>query len=472
VVEVIKLLEPNINAPCPVPLGSLEVTTILFAYDGDASPTDRADCRALFVDPTGDGSTTAEAEGSGSKGDLYLVTANTANGFLQRIFKIPVTVHELLNVGSSNVPEAFTAIPVAGPGGLLWEGADISKDGSMIMMRTKDYMYFYPRLLPTQSVAQAIASGPCPYTPSARFFGGGESGSNTESAFIDGSNSMIEVVGTQVTVVDLKQPVCPSGWEELFTDGFELVTESESKWDFVNVAEPAQIAHQPARAHNGVRALVFQQGGNSNEAAKNEAVLKQDIALSDYDQVKIDFFYLPQSIESRPWENFELDVSSDGGVSWINGIQEYRLLQQYPASNAGYYNATVILDQWAVPLTDQFRIRFRFSSQFWDFFYVADVTISGIICVPDTTGDEGDADEDEDDVFRNLCPLARQAKDPASFTIPASLQDISAEISYMAHSTQLLENGEGGAVKDNVWYGSDPTVKRRALPRSTWTRVL
>jgi hypothetical protein len=160
IVEIYKVEEPNINAPC----SSLTAENVLNAmmtvqidYLHPEMPTNLADSDTMFVDWTGDSTM------DGMKGDIYLVTKNKADGALSRLVKIPVSVHEEIVPGSMTTAP-FSVIPMASPGGLVWEGADMSTDGHLIALRDFDYVYFYQRQhLEFKTVAEALQSAPCPF---------------------------------------------------------------------------------------------------------------------------------------------------------------------------------------------------------------------------------------------------------------------------------------------------------------------
>jgi hypothetical protein len=122
----------------------------------------------MFADYTGDN--VPNKKGGGSKGDLYLVTKFYDHEDLQRLVKIPASVHENLR---QNELIDYSAIPVGAPysmeeNGSPWTGADMSTDGSLIALRDYYTIYFYPRSK-YMTIADALGQAPCDLTSSTAF---------------------------------------------------------------------------------------------------------------------------------------------------------------------------------------------------------------------------------------------------------------------------------------------------------------
>jgi hypothetical protein len=131
------------------------VENLRFTYQSESSPTNSADCEALFLDHAGWG---------GAIGDLYLVTkwdesdARTKT----RLFKIPTQVW--LNTTERYQPEAVGSYEGDGDlMGITWTGAEASLDGTLISLvgytedqrRTTNYMFLR---CPGVSIADTLAA--------------------------------------------------------------------------------------------------------------------------------------------------------------------------------------------------------------------------------------------------------------------------------------------------------------------------
>lgn len=143
-----------------IPASHLSV--LPYDYMHPSSPTNFADCEAMFLDHVGWGE-------DGASGDLYLVTKW---GFderdLARVFKIPASAwpSELNNsVGNLYSPEVVGTYPKSG-GSLQvswwWTRADMSFDGTVIALGEDESTFLFLRC-PGATVAETIASSnqPC-----------------------------------------------------------------------------------------------------------------------------------------------------------------------------------------------------------------------------------------------------------------------------------------------------------------------
>ncbi|CAB9512797.1 expressed unknown protein [Seminavis robusta] len=140
--RIIKLKEPHIHTlPLDKDNVTIPILSILpFDYRHASSPTNFADCEAIFVDPTGWGA-------GGAIGDLYVVTKWSSDYQNRtRLFHIPAVawvgerqdedkvmpLYSPIVIGSYNPPKT------GGPLGTIlkhtWTGADITRDGTVIAL--------------------------------------------------------------------------------------------------------------------------------------------------------------------------------------------------------------------------------------------------------------------------------------------------------------------------------------------------
>lgn len=156
--RILKIREPllaDFNDDDVIPVSYLSLLT--FNYLDPSSPTDYADCEAMFMDHTGWGA-------GSSIGDLYLVTKWGEDRKLDnnRLFKIPASAWPAALNGSSTTPYSVRAVGSYGDhnNGLqqhTWTGADATYDGSLIALGTEEGNYLFLRC-PGATVAEALAA--------------------------------------------------------------------------------------------------------------------------------------------------------------------------------------------------------------------------------------------------------------------------------------------------------------------------
>ena len=166
-VEVFKLPEPLFTGPDNTPVSQhLQVSTLQFQYDISSSGV-TLDAEAMFVDWTG-------INGLG-KGDVYIILKGRCGKGVQRL---PVTVHkdllpgEVVNVGNTDMvteDPPWQQLYNCGDSEFdVWQGADMSRDGTRIAMITQGYpprVYFFARAN-RMSVAEALLLPSCDYISS------------------------------------------------------------------------------------------------------------------------------------------------------------------------------------------------------------------------------------------------------------------------------------------------------------------
>jgi hypothetical protein len=133
------------------------ISVLHFTYRSLSSPTNRADCEAVFLDHAGWG------EG-GAIGDLYLVTKWGKSDAKRktRLFKFPTTVW--LNTTDRYEPEAVGSYDGGGSlMGYTWTGADSSFDGTLVSLvgytdDHEDTTNFLFLRCPGSTMAEALAA--------------------------------------------------------------------------------------------------------------------------------------------------------------------------------------------------------------------------------------------------------------------------------------------------------------------------
>lgn len=156
--RILKIREPllvDFNDNDVLPMSYLSVLTI--NYLDASSPTDFADCEAMFIDHVGWG---AESR----VGDIYLVTKWDQNKRVDnnRLFKIPASVWPTVMDGSSTPSYSAKAVGSFNENnGALqqqtWTGADATYDGTLIALGTEEGNYLFLRC-PGATVAEALAA--------------------------------------------------------------------------------------------------------------------------------------------------------------------------------------------------------------------------------------------------------------------------------------------------------------------------
>ena len=156
--RILKIREPllaDFNDNDVIPMSYLSLLT--FNYLDASSPTDFADCEAMFIDHVG--------WGAGSRvGDIYLVTKWDENkrAANNRLFKIPASVWPTVMDGSSTPSYSVKAVGSFNDrNGALqqqtWTGADATYDGTLIALGTMEGNFLFLRC-PGATVAEALAA--------------------------------------------------------------------------------------------------------------------------------------------------------------------------------------------------------------------------------------------------------------------------------------------------------------------------
>jgi hypothetical protein len=135
-VTIYRAAEPALPADPAAASGTItDVNTLTLTYADGAR-----DAETLLADPVG--------------GDLYVVSKEWGGG-PTGAYRIPA---ESLGSGDPIVMERVADLPIS-PGQLV-TGGDISRDGSLIAVRTYETLWLWERR-PDQTVAEALATPPC-----------------------------------------------------------------------------------------------------------------------------------------------------------------------------------------------------------------------------------------------------------------------------------------------------------------------
>jgi hypothetical protein len=125
-------------------------------------------------------------------------------------------------------------------------------------------------------------------------------------------------------------------------------------------------------AHQGTACMAIQDNTSTS------VVTTSNLAMSSYDEVKVDFWYRGQSMETN--EDFWLQISTNGGGNFTT-VQSWARGTDF--NNGTFYPDSVIITGYT--LTDQTQIRFRCdASGNGDDVYIDEVVVSGGGGTPDT----------------------------------------------------------------------------------------
>lgn len=142
----------------------------------------------------------------------------------------------------------------------------------------------------------------------------------------------------------------------------------ESGWgSFVDGGKDAYRSTNADRAYAGVGSLGIQNNTNSSVITYGSSV-----DITGYDQVRVDFFFLPVSMENG--EDFWLQIYDGSSyvtvASWARGTD---------FSNNNFYSSSVTIDPGVVNFASNMRVRFRCdASGNGDDVYIDEVTVTGI----------------------------------------------------------------------------------------------
>lgn len=156
--RILKIKEPHLpDFEDDDTIPESHISVLPFDYTHPSSPTQYADCEAIFIDHKGWG------EG-GAAGDLYIITKwGYDERALARVFKIPASAWPTQfnnSVGTMYSPEAVGSYPLVGSSlsvSYWWTRADMTMDGTVISVGDDVASYLFLRC-PGATVAEVLAS--------------------------------------------------------------------------------------------------------------------------------------------------------------------------------------------------------------------------------------------------------------------------------------------------------------------------
>jgi hypothetical protein len=120
-------------------------------------------------------------------------------------------------------------------------------------------------------------------------------------------------------------------------------------------------------AHQGSNAVLIV----DNSTPPASTTYTNNLALAAYDEVKVDFWYYPRSMDNTA-EDFWLDISTNGGSNWT-AVEEWNAGDEF--ENGSFYPDSVIITGYT--LTDQTQLRFRCdASGNKDYIYLDEIVVS------------------------------------------------------------------------------------------------
>ena len=158
----------------------------------------------------------------------------------------------------------------------------------------------------------------------------------------------------------------PPTWVEIISDDFE-----NGFGNWIDGGADSKYYSGGTYAYQGNGAI------NLEDNTSSSVMTTSDLALSGYDEVKVDFAYYARSMDNSN-EDFWLQISTDGGNTYTT-VEEWNRDDEFV--NNQFYTDSVTITGYA--LTDQTRIRFRCdASGGADDVYIDTVVISARLAAP------------------------------------------------------------------------------------------
>ena len=158
-------------------------------------------------------------------------------------------------------------------------------------------------------------------------------------------------------------------WTVITSDDFEA---GFGNW--IDGGEDCSLYTDGTYAHQGSNAVLIVDNTSTSVTTTN------NLALSSYDEVKVDFWYYPRSMD-KVAEDFWLQISTNGGSNFTT-VEEWNLDDEFV--NDQFYPDSVIITGYT--LNDQTQIRFRCdASGNKDYIYLDEIVVSASGGAPDTT---------------------------------------------------------------------------------------
>jgi hypothetical protein len=173
--------------------------------------------------------------------------------------------------------------------------------------------------------------------------------------------------GTASAPASATTQAASGGWTQIIYDDFE-----SGFGNWTDGGADCKLYTGGTYAHQGSGAIDIEDNTNSSVTTTG------NLALSAYDEVKVDFWYYCVSMETN--EDFWLQISTNGGSSYTT-VQAWAEGAEF--QNGAFYQESVTITGYT--LTDQTRIRFRCdASGGGDDVYIDEIEISGGSSGPDT----------------------------------------------------------------------------------------
>jgi len=191
-------------------------------------------------------------------------------------------------------------------------------------------------------------------------------GEGTYTIWVEDSASDVKITargtsGNSSRTIEQTITVSVGSWTEIIYDDFEL---SFGNWN--DGGDDCLYYTHPhgTHAHQGNAAVNLQDGTSTS------VVTTDNLSLSAYDEVKVDFWFEAVGMDSG--EDFWLQISTDDGGSYTT-VQSWAEGTDF--QNDTFYEESVTITGYS--LTDQTRIRFRCdASNNGDDIYIDDVRVS------------------------------------------------------------------------------------------------
>ncbi|MHC5074349.1 MAG: hypothetical protein ACYTFE_05955 [Planctomycetota bacterium] len=153
-----------------------------------------------------------------------------------------------------------------------------------------------------------------------------------------------------------------TGWTQIISDDFEG---GFGNWN--DGGTDCSLYTGGTYAHQGSNAVLIV----DNSTPPASTTYTNNLALAAYDEVKVDFWYYPDSMDNSA-EDFWLEISTNGGSDWTT-VEEWNQGDEFV--NGNFYPDSVIITGYT--LTNNTQLRFRcHASGNKDYIYLDEVVVS------------------------------------------------------------------------------------------------
>jgi hypothetical protein len=206
--------------------------------------------------------------------------------------------------------------------------------------------------------------------------GGSDSGWQSSTSYTDSGLDP----STQYTYTVTARDVSPNYNETAASTAESATTDAAPQWtviisddfeggfgNWVDGGTDCSLYTGGTYAHQGSNAVLIV----DNTAPPASTTYTGNLALSGYDEVKVDFWYYPRSMDNSA-EDFWLDISTNGGSNWTP-VEEWNAGDEFVNDN--FYPDSVIITGYT--LTNQTQLRFRCdASGNQDYIYLDEIVVS------------------------------------------------------------------------------------------------